>query len=59
MQISNPYEGEIKLDKKNKPINTNENHGIGTKSIQEFVDKYNLMLDYEITKEKFSISIIF
>ena len=59
MQISNQYEGEIKLDKKNRPINTNENHGIGTKSIQEFVDKYNLMLDYEITKEKFSLSIIF
>lgn len=59
MQISNHYEGEIKLDKKNRPITNKVNHGIGTKSIQEFVDKYNLLLDYEITNDKFSISIIF
>lgn len=59
MQISNNYEGTIKLDRKNRPIAGNSNHGIGTKSIQEFVTKYNLMLDYEITDTRFSISIIF
>lgn len=59
MQISNNYEGTIKFDRKNRPIAGNSNHGIGTKSIQEFVSKYNLMLDYEITDTRFSISIIF
>jgi sensor histidine kinase regulating citrate/malate metabolism len=59
MQISNNYEGTIKLDRKNRPIAGSSNHGIGTKSIQEFVSKYNLMLDYEITDTRFSISIIF
>ena len=59
MQITNPYVGEIKLDRKNRPITNNSNHGIGTKSIQDFVDKYKLLLDYEITEDKFSISIIF
>jgi hypothetical protein len=59
MQISNNYEGTIKLDRKNRPITGSSNHGIGTKSIQEFVSKYNLMLDYEITDTRFSISIIF
>lgn len=59
MQVKNPYKGEIKKDKKNNPITSEANHGFGTKSIKQFVDKYNLMLDYEITEDFFSVSIIF
>ena len=59
LQVTNPYEGKIELDKKNQPIANNANHGIGTKSIKQFVDKYKLMLDYEVTEHYFSISIIF
>ena len=59
MQIKNPYKGEIRTDKKNNPVTSEVNHGFGTKSIKQFVDKYKLMLDYEITEDYFSISIIF
>lgn len=59
MQIKNPYKGEIRTDKKNNPFTSEVNHGFGTKSIKQFVDKYKLMLDYEITEDYFSISIIF
>jgi hypothetical protein len=45
--------------KKKQPIASSVNHGIGTKSIRKFVDKYKLVLDYEITDNYFSISIIF
>lgn len=59
LQIINPHNGNIKFDKRKMPINPTPNHGLGTKSIQEFVDKYNLVLDYEIDDTSFGISIIF
>lgn len=59
LQINNPHNETIKFNKNNMPINTTPNHGLGTKSIKEFVDKYNLVLDYEIDEKSFGISIIF
>lgn len=59
LQITNPYDGNIELNKENHPISNNANHGIGTKSIKQFVEKYKLVLDYEVTDDYFRISIIF
>lgn len=58
-RIKNSYNGKIKLDSNNLPISNRKNHGIGTTSIQWFVDKYHLDLNYEITKTHFTINILF
>lgn len=57
-EISNPYENEIEFDEGNYPTNTNRNHGYGTKSIQAFKDKYNALVDYDITKEYFKLRML-
>ena len=59
LQIKNSYNGKIILDKDNKPTNLEIGHGIGTSSIERFANKYNLLLNYEINKNIFSISILF
>lgn len=59
LQIKNSFNGKIIYDTNNKPTSTLEGHGIGTSSIDLFASKYNLLLNYEINKNIFSISILF
>lgn len=59
LQIKNTYNGQIKLDKNNRPVNRKKNHGIGTKSIDNFVRNNNLLIDYQITDTTFAINILF
>lgn len=59
LQIENNYNGIIKLDSKNRPVNDEINHGIGTASIEYFTKKNNLILDYNITSDKFKIIVLF
>ena len=41
------------------PTNPLEDHGIGTKSIEDFAKRNDLILNYNITKTTFEISILF
>lgn len=59
MQIKNTFNGSIMYDKNNNPTSDKERHGFGTKSIIAFCKKNNLTLDYDITEDLFTISIIF
>lgn len=59
MKMKNNYVGKVETDKKNNPTTKEKDHGFGTKSIKSFVNKYNLILDYEIDESTFAISIIF
>ena len=59
LQITNNYAGKINYDENRLPTNKNDRHGLGTKSIEKFVEKHNLTLDYSITKKTFQITILF
>lgn len=59
LNIENYYQNEVLLNKDGTPISTNEMHGIGSQSIKAFASKYNLVLNYDITNNKFRLTIIF
>lgn len=59
LQIKNTFNGQIKLDKNKKPTNRSRNHGIGTKSIDNFAKSNNLIIDYQITENVFTMNILF
>lgn len=43
VEISNPYVGEITFDREGLPISSKPGHGIGTRSIVAFAEKYNAL----------------
>ena len=47
------------MDENNLPTNKDKRHGLGTKSIEKFVQNHNLTLDYNISKKVFQITILF
>ena len=59
LQIKNRFDGIITYDKNNVPTNLKENHGIGTQSIISFCKSNKLTLDYDITENYFTLSILF
>ena len=58
LQVSNPYSNEIKTDENGIPIGADGNHGIGTRSILAFCEKYGAQVNYKIGKDIFSIRIV-
>lgn len=58
VHIKNTYYGEILLDENGLPTSDLKGHGIGTKSIHSFLDKYNGVYHYEVDKEFFSLQIM-
>jgi hypothetical protein len=59
LKVENNYNGIIELDEENKPTNHEENHGIGTASIQYFAKRNDLIIDYEMSDNVFKITILF
>lgn len=43
MEISNPYAGKITFDRRGFPVTDRPGHGIGTRSIVAFAEKYNAL----------------
>ena len=43
IEISNPYQGTVAFDKQGFPIADKRGHGIGTRSILAFAEKYNAL----------------
>lgn len=43
IEISNPYAGEITFDRRGFPVSARPGHGIGTRSIVAFAEKYNAL----------------
>ena len=59
LQIENSYNGEIELDKDNKPTSSNIGHGVGTNSIHWFAQRNNLSINYNITEDTFTMNVLF
>jgi len=59
LEITNTYNGDIKLDKKGYPITYEEGHGIGTNSITELTQKYNAVINYQTKDKIFRLSLLF
>ena len=58
LQISNTFDGNIKLDEEGRPLAAKEGHGIGTRSILAFCEKNHAMLDYKIEDNIFALRIV-
>ncbi len=58
LQIKNSYNGRVKFDTNNKPITNKKNHGIGSTSIQWFIEKYGLDINYETDNYIFTINVL-
>jgi len=60
IHIVNPFEGKLAYEG-NKLITTNkdkENHGLGLRSVQQSVDKYNGEIDIYQTNKKFHVDVL-
>jgi len=58
IEISNPYDGTILMDKNNMPTSAVKGHGVGTRSIKVFADKHNAVLDYKVSEKIFQLRIL-
>ena len=58
LQISNNFDGNIKLDENGRPLATEDGHGIGTRSILAFCEKNHAVVDYKITENVFALRIV-
>ena len=59
LEISNPYEDEVLLDQNGTPISTEKEHGQGTQSVADFVNKCGGQLVYDISGGIFKVRIMF
>lgn len=58
---SNPICRDIKFDNRGNPISTKTdkiNHGIGSRNIRSIVEKYNGIVNYSISNDRFIIEVI-
>lgn len=58
VNVFNSFDGNILLDARGYPVSKREGHGIGTKSVISFVEKYDGLIDYSITDKVFSVKIL-
>lgn len=57
-RISNPYTGTVLFDHNGKPFTEQEGHGIGTRSISAFCEKYGAHCEYHAENNIFSLRIL-
>ncbi|MEG0452163.1 MAG: GHKL domain-containing protein [Coprobacillus sp.] len=58
VEMKNPYDGKISLDKDGYPTSSHDEHGFGTKSIIEFVNTYNGEVLYQTDNKIFVVRIL-
>jgi len=58
-QIVNSYNGDAEFDEKGIPVTHEEGHGIGTRSIVAFCEKYNSYYNFEAKEDTFVLQIDF
>ena len=59
IEVSNTFCGEIKFDDDGIPVTDKEGHGIGTRSIVAFCNKYNAFYEFKTKGDKFILHIMF
>ena len=57
-ECSNTFCGRVLFDKNGMPVSDAAGHGIGTKSINAFVKKYNAFIDYQAENGIFTLRIL-
>ena len=55
--VSNPYAGEVRFDENGRPVAESTLHGIGTRSIAAYCEKYGAVCRYSAEDGWFSIQI--
>ena len=59
MQVSNNFDGVAEFDKNGLPVSHEEGHGLGTRSIIAFCEKYGAFYEFKATDKKFIMRISF
>lgn len=58
VEVSNSYNGQVTLDAQGFPVSGEAGHGLGTKSIRAFVEKYDGVLDYKADETTFRLRLL-
>ena len=58
LEISNSCAGPVLLDDNGHPVSKEEGHGIGTRSVLDFVNKTNSEIIYIAEEDKFKVRMI-
>lgn len=57
MEVANPYRGKISFDRKGFPVTDRPEHGIGTRSIVAFAEKYDALCHFRAENGWFKLQI--
>lgn len=57
LQVSNPYAGDITFDRRGVPVSDRPGHGIGTRSIVAFAEKYQALYHFQVENGWFKLQI--
>lgn len=57
LEISNPYAGELAFDRNGLPVSSRPGHGIGTRSIVAFAEKYNALCRFRAENGWFKVQL--
>ena len=55
VQISNSFNGAVEFDENGIPVNRENDHGFGTRSIAAFCNKYGAYYQFQATADKFTL----
>lgn len=58
LRITNSFDGNITFDNNGYPVAGKEGHGIGTKSVTEFIRANDGMIDYSADGNKFTVKVL-
>lgn len=59
IQISNSYNGKVEMDKDGVPINREEGHGLGTRTIVAFCEKNGALYEFKADESIFALRLVF
>lgn len=58
LEVANSYEGTVEFDENGIPISDKLGHGLGTKSISAFADKYDGIIEYHADSTMFRLRLL-
>lgn len=58
LEVANTYDGEARFDSEGLPVARESGHGIGTRSILAFVEKYGAVIDYQADETLFRLRLL-
>ena len=58
LEVANTYDGEVQFDSEGLPAARESGHGIGTRSIAAFAEKYDAVIDYQADGAMFRLRLL-